>query len=185
MSTRAHDGGTEVSVTAAPHAGVASTDRVGGSGSSSSIVRMAQLEARPGSVETVCLAMLYTLTPRRFCAGPYTSLSTAVTVTVPVLAVSPSGITRRTLSLSVKSDASARRGVPAGNRPVCTRSCTSPNRVGWLSFAVTVATPPFSDIAVGVSTTDFVGWSSSSTTENSSNEDGVPFGAVRALLDAV
>ena len=104
--------------------------------------------------------------PRLFAAAPFTctvlsaastSLSTAVTVTVPVLAVAPAAMVSTALLLSVKSEAWA--GASGTTETVTLVSAPD----GWSSDAVTVDTPPSSPIKALDSDSVTVGAASSSS----------------------
>lgn len=84
-------------------------------------------------------------------SGASIVLFRAVTVTVPVLEVSPSAMVSVVLPLRVKSDASV--PVPAA---AATLSVTS-SLAARFNRAVTVLTPPFSEMESGDSSSDAVG----------------------------
>ena len=90
-------------------------------------------------------------------SGASTSLSTAVIVTVPVLAVSPAAMVSVVLSLSVKSSATAGSTGAAETVSVTASLDTA------LSVAVTVVEPSFSPIDEVPSANDTVGVASSSS----------------------
>ena len=84
-------------------------------------------------------------------SGASTSFPFAVTVTAPVLAVEPAAMVSVLFLLKVKSPDTAGATVTVTASPDA-----------FDSVAVTVETPPVSVIELGVSTSDTLGWSSSS-----------------------
>ena len=92
----------------------------------------------------------------RVLFGVSTLLFAAVIVTVPVLVVVPAGIFNCLLALSVKSEA------VAGETSFADTLSVTSSLEAALSVAVTVDTPPFSEIDDGVRTRDTAGPSSSS-----------------------
>ena len=88
------------------------------------------------------------------------ALSTAVTVTVPVLVVAPAAIVNVSAGLNVKSP-----DIAGGAAAADTVSVTAAAE-GFESVAVTVETPPDSMIDAGVSASDERGRASSSTMVN-------------------
>ena len=95
------------------------------------------------------------LTVSRLAAATM-SLSTAVNVTVPVLVVEPAAMVSVLFVLSVKSAATA------GETGAADTVTVTSSLEATLNAAVTVADPPFSGIALELSSSDNVGASSSS-----------------------
>ena len=89
-------------------------------------------------------------------SGASTGLFTAVTVTVPVLVVSPAAMVSVLLPVTVKS------APTAGDTAIVDTVSLTASLDGPLNVAVTVADPPFSEIEAGLRTSDTVGVASSS-----------------------
>ena len=136
-------------------AGFAASVTVGGASSSAMVsVAAAACPVPPGKLWEL-LMLPETVT----CfAAPWTSLSLAVTVTTPALVVCPAATVRVPVAESAKSPGAA--PVPAAAVTVTVVAAAD----GWERVAVTVATPPASEIEAGVSARVAVGAASSSAT---------------------
>ena len=138
-------------VTSRPSAGVSASPR----SSSSSTVRVAPVTATV--IESAVARPFDAIPDTVTClSGASTSLSLAVTVTKPALAVAPAAMVRVAAVLKVKSPAAAGA---TGEAATVTVVGADDGRV---STAVTVETPPASEIDDGFSTRVTPGASSSS-----------------------